>query len=74
MSRPSRIWLRLTSVTLAPAFERITTDEAVRQLLEALDARHLATPDSLGLLGQLHISSPVRRRARGARARVGRLT
>ena len=42
-------------VTLAPAFERITTDEAVRQLLEALDARHLATPESLLQLGQLHI-------------------
>ena len=42
-------------VALGPAFEHITNDDPVRQLLEALDARRLATAESLLQLGQLHI-------------------
>jgi len=42
-------------VSLAPAFERISADDPIKQLLEALDARGLSTPESLLQLGQLHI-------------------
>jgi len=42
-------------VALGPAFEHVANDDAIKQLLEALDGRGLATPESLLLLGQLHI-------------------
>jgi tetratricopeptide (TPR) repeat protein len=42
-------------VALGPAFEQVTNDDPIRQLLEALDRRSLTTPESLLLLGQLHI-------------------
>ena len=57
-------------VALGSAFEHITNDDPVRQLLEALDARRLATPESLLQLGQLQIRHRRYEEARGVLERA----
>ena len=52
-------------VAVLPAFDHLKDDEAARGLLEALDRRGLATPESLWRLGQIHI-----RQGRFAEARA----
>jgi tetratricopeptide (TPR) repeat protein len=57
-------------LSMAPAFEHVADDDVLREMLEALDRRGLASGDALQRLGQIYTRHQRYREARGALERA----